>query len=322
MSYGQNGYLAISFQNSYGTKLTNSQHFIPIISESVGLNKEQIISESMRGTFDQGAAYEGLNSVDGDIEVEAHPANIGVLLKAVLGDPTTSNVVSFVKQHVYIPSTRDFDKYAAQRPMTIEKYLTDGGSAMQFYDCIGASIEFGVANGELLKAKMSVLGGQFTQVADQAFSFPAHKSWAWDTASVQVAGAAHATFLDATITVDNALGNKHTLGGKKTPQYTKRTGARLVNINGTLLYEDQDDFQNFLSQVEQTLKITFTGGTSIQSGYFDVLTFEFPNFKFTELKPVNPGPGQIEVSFTGQAIYNVNSGTSMKVTLVNTATGY
>ena len=70
--YGMLGHIGISKQNSFGTA-TNSYDYMPIISETLTTNIEQLVEEGMRTRFDEGPSHDGLQTVAGDIVFEPHP---------------------------------------------------------------------------------------------------------------------------------------------------------------------------------------------------------------------------------------------------------
>lgn len=320
--YGMKTHIGFSFQNSYGTALTNSTYWIPYLSEGFSIAKEPLVAENMNGVFDEGATYEGLNSVEATLEVEAHPVSLGALLKAAFGSPASVRSGD-IYAHTFKPRASDFDVYAANIPLTVSKYSDgDTGSSHRFYDMVASKISLSVANGELLKASVDLMGGKYKQVAAPSASYPTGKGFTWDVASVSVAGAANADIAELNIEVDEALENKYTLNAAKTPSRTVRSGRRTVSIGGTLVFDNQTEYQQFLSQSERNLTVTLKGPTEIQSGYTDLLNIIVPLFRYTEFAPVAGGAEKIEVGFSAKGVYSTTSATAMQVTLTNTQPAY
>ena len=81
--YGQDADIGICFQNSFGTALTNSIYWIPMLSEDIGAEKPELVSQTLRGIFEEGDHYQGANVVAGGISCEINPITIGALFKAV-----------------------------------------------------------------------------------------------------------------------------------------------------------------------------------------------------------------------------------------------
>jgi len=320
-AYGQQSAVALAFQDSGGAENVSSLHWIPFMSEGIGLAKDNLQSQDMRRLFDEGDEYEGPNSVDGDLEMEAQPIAIGAILRTIFGSPT-STAVDSAFQHVYELPNSDFDRYYAHTPVTYYKDLGDAGSAQLFYDLNVTQLQLSVANGELLKATASFVGGKQKQTAALTPSFPTGKRWTWDAGSVSVAGSAVDEVAELTFTVNDNLEAQHTLKAQKTPSRIKRTDFRTVEIGGTLRFETQDEYQKFLDQSERELDVTFMGNTEIASGHYDTLRIQAPLMRYRENRPAAGGVGPITVDFTAGGKYSTDSGTALRVTLVNTQSTY
>ena len=321
MPYGNMSNIGISFQNSGYASLTNSVYWAEILDEDISVDKPPLVSQGMRGIYDEGAHYEGANTIGGTINMEAHPITLGAFLKAAMGAPTTVTSAA-VYTHAFKPRTSEFDGRFAGHPMTIHKHLDDSGSATLFYDMVCNNIEIGVNNGELVMSKFGFVGGRYTQVAALTASYPTGKQWTWDQSSVQLGGAAISEIKQLTVVVDEAMEASGTLAGTKFPTRVKRTGFRTVTINGTMTFDDQTEYQQFLSQSERNLTAMFVGNTEIQSGYYNQLEIIVPLNRHTEYKPTVGGPGEIEVSFTSKGVYSTTSGTALQLNLRNTQAAY
>jgi len=320
MSYGQKSKVGISFQNSYGTPLQNSIFWIPMLSESINVDKPALIEQNLRGVFDEGAHHEGFNTSGGSLEMEAAPIPLGAILKTVLGNPVTVTSGSLFT-HTFEPRTSDFDNLTANVPVTIEKF-NDVGSADLFSDMNGNTLELSVVNGEFMKATVEFVGGQYTQQADSAESYPTTKPWTWDATSVSIGGVAKPEIMEMTVSLNEQLEAMGTLDSSKTPSRIKRTGFRTLEIGGTLKFDDTLEYDEFLSQTERELVIHFEGVTAVQSGFNESLTIKAPNLRHIEFKPGASGPGEIEVSFSSKGVYSVSSATALQVILANDQSGY
>jgi len=318
MGYGQKANLGIIFQNSFGTVGdTGSAHFIPLLSENLKLNIPPMYSENMRGVIDEGDTYEGPRTVDGEIATEAMPEPAAVLFKTVLEE--TAKVTSDdLQTRTFKPRVSDFDEVSANNPFTAYAYR-DTGSAQLFYDLNGSGLEIGIANGEFLKLKTTIVGGQYSEIANVAAAYPTGKRWTWDVASTTVGGSAVPELMDLTIVLDDgALEAIHVLNASKYPNRIKRTNWRTIAVNGTLKFDNQTEYQQFISQSERELIVHCEGNVEIQSGYYDSITIKLPLLRYEEAQPTVEGPGQIEMSFTARGKYSVDSGTALEITHVST----
>lgn len=323
--YGQDAKIGISFQNSYGTANVASLHWLEPISESVSLSKAQLTQKGMRGSFDKGQSQEGINTVGGDITIEAKANALGVLLSAVNASPVTSTTgvsSGTYFQHTFKPRQADHNLLCAERPFTFLKYLGDVGSAHQYYDLNGNNLELNIANGELLTAKMSIVGGSYARIASVAAAYSASNAIDWSVSSVSFAGVANTGIRSMTISQELALQAQNTIDIKKFPSRIKRTDSRMVNISGTLIFEDQGEYNQFLNQVDQQVVINLKGTSQVSSGFYEALTIDIPSMRYTEFPIAVGGPGQLEISFKATAQYNIGSATTIAYTLACGKAGF
>lgn len=320
--YGQKTIVGITFQNSFGTAgSVDSIHFLPFLTEDLKLNAPDMYSNNMRGIFDEGDSFAAPRTVDGTIATEPQPIPLGAMLKTVL-EETASVQSGGIYTRTFKPRTSDFDEVAANNPVTAYVYR-DTGSAFIYSDLNGATLELGIANGEFLNVNVGFVGGNFSQNAAVAASLPQGKRWTWDTTSVTFTDSVFGNAMDVTITLDDgALEAQHTLNASLYPSRIKRTGFRNIAISGTFKFDNQNEYQEFLSKSERELTLHFQGATEIQSGYFDSMTVQLPLMRYEEMAPAASGPGQIEVALTARGKYSVTSGTAMQITLVNTQAAY
>jgi hypothetical protein len=314
MGYGISGHLGICFQDSFGTANVGSFHYFPLISESLVEAIPPLESESIVGRYEAGNVYQGFKEVGGDVVITSHPILLGKLLYAwTFQDSSLLGTSEYT--HTQIPATTDFDTYAAVPPMTIEVYRA-AGSAHQYYDCLANQLTIAIAHGAIVQTTMSVIGGKFAKVVKTTPSYLSGSEYTWDQASISLAGVGFDQFSELTLTMNNRLIGKGTLDGTKTANRVKRDGFRMLEISGTLLFEDDTQFDNFRNATEQRLVVTIEG-QDVASGYPAKFEADIPSMRFNE-HPVNiGGPGLIEASFTAEARYNSGSGHMVKFTVVN-----
>ena len=324
MPYGQDAKLAIAFQNSRGTAASaSSLYLIPFLSESLTPNYPELLSENMEGRFDEGEAYAGPRQVAGTIVSEAQPITIGVMLKAILGNPTTVNSDD-IYTHTFKPRTGDFSPDEINNPMTAWKYLATNENFPVYQDLVAVRAEFSVANGEFLQAALDVLGGVVGTKADSDTNLgtAVGKKWTWDVTSFELGGAANTDLSALSVVIDEQSSPRWTLKTSKDPDRVKRDGRRQIRVNGTIKFEDQTEYDKFLAGSVQSFKATMTGPVEIQSGYYDVFQVIVPSFKYLAY-PVNfADPSELQVTFEGKAEYHTGSATSIAIVLVNTQASF
>ena len=318
MSYGQDARVGISFQGTYGTASVASLHWLEPISESVVLSKAQIMQKGLRGIYDKGLNQEGANTIAGDLTIEAKANALGVLLSSVNATPTTSTTGATsgtMFTHVFRPRQSDFSALSAERPFTYLKFMGDAGSAHQYFDLNADNLELSISNGELLTAKIGIVGGSYARIASVAATYSGSNAIDWSVSSVVFGGVALANLQSLSITQSNNLQAKHLVDTDKFPARIKRTDSRMIEISGTMIFDDQVEYNSFLAQSDQVLNIFLRGQAQVQSGFFESLLVEIPSVRYTELPLVVAGAGEVEVSFKGIAQYHTGSATAISYTL-------
>lgn len=321
MPYGQNTDLGIVFQTSLDNiGDVGSIHFLPILNESISRKIPELVSETMRGIFEEGDSYEGPKTNEGDIEIEAGCEAVGLLLSCVMEETANVNSDS-IYTRTFKPRSSDWDERSAQRPFTIYKYM-ETGSAELFSNMNGSALEMMVTNGEFFKMKLSAVGGGHSQTANTTASLPDETLFTWDTTSVSFGGTAEDDIENLTIKLEEAIEPKHTLNNSKDPSQIKHTGFRTLSVDGTIKFNNQDEYQQYLSQSERELILTFRGTTEIQSGYNEEITIKVPKMRYTDFPLVAGGPGETTVGFTAKGKYSVDSATLLEITHVSSQAAY
>ena len=321
MSYGNDGTISINFQNSYGTPVTTSNHFIPFIEESVTPEIEDLVSANMSGIFDEGPSYRGKETIGGDIVADINMDTMGTFCRAMFGPATVVTSGSLVT-HTFKPVVTDWDQYAANQPFTLLKDFAEGGSAHAYSNLVASKLEFSVGNGEFVKATLSCVGGRRTKTAAVAATYSTDSLWTWDAASASIAGVAVSDLKSLNLVIDDKLETQFVLNNTRYPSHIKRTASRSVEVSGVALFNTQSEFQAFENSLTRPLIVTFLSGLQVQSGFNESIKFDIPSFRYSSY-PINlSGPSQIEVSFSGKAKFNTGSDTSLTVTLVSTHTAF
>jgi hypothetical protein len=179
-----------------------------------------------------------------------------------------------------------------------------------------SAMELNVANGEFLTANFTFVGGSFAQIADVAATYPADKEFTWDGTSMSIGGTAIEDILQLNVKLEDSLEAKHTLNNSLVPSRIKRTGFRMLTVGGTLLFSNQDEYQEFLAQSERNLTVTFVNSAA------DSIEMIVPLMRYTDFKPASDGPGEVEVSFSGKGVWSQTSATIFQLTLTNDQVAY
>lgn len=324
MPYGHDAVIGIAMQNSFGTiAAVGSIHQIPVLNEEFGLDQEELISQNLNGRLDEGDSYSGKRQYGGQLEMEAQPKALGVLLTASVNDATAATSGS-VRTYTFIPRTGDWDRYSPNRPFSYYKYLAEAGSAQMFYDLCGAKFELQLSEGGFLIARMGGVGGKTSAVASQALTVDGGRRWPWNQASLSLNGSAVGVISDFSLVHDEGINPKWFLDGQREAGRLRREQKRTVRVSGTLLFESQAELDNYKAETLQPLVLTLQDtSTAIQSGYYHQIRISIPSFKWTKWPTPIRGATALEVNFEGRAVYNAGSGHSVQYVLQNShASGY
>jgi len=326
MSYGVDGFLAVSRQNSWGTA-TTSWHFMPFVSEGIVTNKELLMQESILDRYDEPAPVEGLETVEGDISMELNPIDCGPFLHAACGSVAVTTTLSGkVWTHEFTLTQDRFDGNAALTPYGFQIYR-GVEQAFQLTDGQINTLEINIAAGAVVKMNVGIISRTTSLMQAGTASYFNADAFTWDQASFSLTAAGSTAavvsdFEEITISLNNALSGIVLLDGTKRRGRIQRDGYREVRVSGTIDLPDLDEYDIFMAQTERKLLTTLTKPTAMSSGYYENIVIDIPSFRY-EAFPINVGgPGRITVGFTGRGIYNSGSACTMKITLVNTKSAY
>ena len=326
MSYGAQSKVGFARQASAGTAVTDptSFHGFGFVSEDIGLEIEELISENLTGQFEEGATYQGVNRINGTIEFEATPRNLGVALAMVVNHSPVTVSSNNIRSRTFLPNTVDFSSTLCKAPWTMYKQFTDATSGEHFYDMQFGQLEFTLAQGALLRARATCIGGTRTAtgigsadvrpvIADVGRLFP------WSVSSISYGGAAVGNFSEITVSLNENIDSLYTINGTLSPFKYTRTGFRQVTVNGTFFFTDRTFLNNFVSDTQARLLITCVNTrAAIESGYYNTFTIDVPQAKITAFKPGASGPGEVSVNITLRGVADPNSGYAIQFTQVST----
>lgn len=331
MSYGAQVKFGLARQASVNSWVTDagSFHGFAFLNEDVGMEKDEVISQNLTGRFEEGAVYPGVSRINGTIEFEVTPRNLGAALAAVVNHSPTSVTSGSVLTRTFLPNTVDFSSFLVKAPWTVYKQWTDAQSGELFYDCQFGQLEFTFAQGALTRGRITSNGG--TRLATgigSAAVMPAASDigrlFPWNVASISYGGAALSNLSEITVTLNENIDALYTMNGTLAPFKFTRTGFRQVTVNGTLYMTDRSMLNNFATDTQARLIITATNTrAAIQSGYYDSFTIDVPQAKVTAHKPGTSGPGEVAVNVTMRGVADPSSNYSIQYTTVSTySAGY
>lgn len=327
MPYGAQLKFGIARQAAVGSggavTAATSFHHIALLSHDIGLEKQEVVSQNLNGSFEQGATYDGTSNIAGTLEVEATPKALGALLTALVGLPTITSSAS-LRNLSYYPRTADYSSTLINEPHTIYAQLTDSTSAELYFDCQFGQVDFQFAQGQLLRTRASVMGGRRVQTGVASMGITLDNTdlsmgWLWDTASVTLGGTAISNFTDLTVSINDNIQPLYTINGSLLPYKYTRSGFREVTVSGTILFDSRSMYNDFIGGTQRQLKIdAFNTRSTIQSGYYPYFGIDVPQMKITQMKPSVGGPGEVSVNFTARGVTDPSSRYAVRFFLTNT----
>lgn len=335
MSYGAQLKFGIARQVSVGSGAAvgsatqaGSFHHIPLISENVGLTKDEVISGNLTGRFEEGAVYDGVSKIDGPIEFEVTPKALGAILALTLGNPTSASVVvsGSLRTFAFLPRSQDYSALFCNEPFTIYKQWSDANSGEWYYDCQMGQLDISFAQGALMRATAQVVGGSRVATGVGSIGIPLDTAdlslgFLWDATSISWGGNGVGNKSQITVSINEAIAPLYSLNGTLAPYKFTREGFRQVTVNGTMFFDTRSEYNDFISGTQRRLVLTSQARkTQIQSGYYAQLEIDIPQLKITQFKPGTQGPGEVSVQFTGRGVVDPSSAYAIKATLTNTYT--
>lgn len=355
MSSGSGAQIALLRTNSlysdYATSVT-SWAWTNFVSESIEHNLEELEEGSITGYKDAPPSHQGIDFGQGDVDMEPNPIAIGKWMQACFGQSSGSVLTEAgstgansntniagkpVIQHMFIPiqSASNEKNFLPSYDVAVYK---DVGSAFIFQGAQIHEMEIGVTAGQLATARFSLMSRKVTRKARNATAISSLVSsggrpWVWDMASVQIglsanSLAANTNFEGITINMSTPLEGVVLLDGNKNYAEFQVNEFRRVNVNGTISFRNQEEYDAFVAYENRYLRLTLTNQNSSQqlgnpdSAYYFQLRFDIPMFKFLSWSTPVGGPNRLQTQFTGRAEFDTSSLYQIEARLINTHSVY
>ena len=321
--YGARGHLGIFYQQSGGTLQTASGYFIPLNTEGIVHEIEPLMEgDFTRYGFSEPPTAQGQQIVQGPVEFEPYPEAFGAIAAAFFGVASTTFAGSATDTIFALRDTGDWDDSFALPPRTMEIYR-GVGSAFRFQDGQINRLILSQEPGGYLKGSIEVLGRGMVLDTALTPTWETWRPWRWDTLSVAFGGAGFADLEGFELNLLQNVEGIPTLGSSFCFGHTKRTGLQEARLNGTLSFNNPDEYAKFAAGSEQAVSIFYPNPLNeVTSGYFSELTIDIPHFRYDSHPVQMGGAGRIQVSFTGRAVIDTTSLYTVQLTLRNGIDGY
>lgn len=315
--YGFEGHIGIANEASWGTAV-GATDYMEAMSESLQETIERFPTRNIISRFSEPDDMGGLKQVAGDLVIAANPISVGWLLKGATGVQSNSAVLSgFLHTHEFTFGTSDTGANNPLDPFTLEVYR-GVTSAQQITGVQMGRLQLALSPNAPLMATASIIGKAVTDIAKTTASFPGSPvdPFAFDTASLQLAGAASAFVEGFTLELDHGLQGVPSLNNSRTIAKVRRQNVAIARVSGTLAFENNIDLNRFRDETEIALKVNMTRANSFS------MLIDIPRMIYSTFPLSMQGRDRLLVGFNGMARYHTGSAQSFKVTLTNTQSGY
>ncbi len=324
MPFGALAHIGIGKETAWGTAVSATD-YIKFASEGITEEIEQVLAESIDGTVDEGASFEGTHTITGDLTFDVYPNIVGHLLRAAFGAPVTTQPDAVgnptVYQHVFTPVQSNFSNVCALPPYTFEVHR-DLAQAFQYAGSVVNDLTFSFGtDSKIMQGTAAIIAKKLALITKTTPSFETTQPFLWNQAKITIAGADNKDVQTLEFGVNNNLEGRATLDETREISSVLRNGRRAFPISFTFDLKDLTEFNRFRSQTEVAAKIELTGAL-ISGTYNHKITIDIPKLRYTAF-PINVGGAEvITAQVEGAAKYDPVTASSMKITLINTRATY
>lgn len=360
MASGTGGQIAYTRAGSLHHEITSvnsialdNWRWTNFVSENLEHMLNELEEGAITGNKDTPPSHKGLDTGQGDINLEPNPDAFGGYLRAVFGQSSgtilcdvgsiNANASKYgagksVYQHTFLPIQTNVEENSFLPAYHFLVYR-DVGSAWLFQGSIVPEIEISLQAGQLAKAKANIMARSVTRVArtNSIEYLPPSKGqpWVWDAASIQVGAgpgfsslAANADYESFNLTMSVPMEGVVKLDGTKKYSEFQMNEYRRVKISGSISFKNHAEYDAFIAYESRGLRITMTNVQSSMvignpnSAFYPTLTIEIPNMKYLKWNPTIGGPNRLIAPFEAKAERDVNSLYMISMRLVNVTSNY
>jgi len=292
--FAQNSFLRIGEEATWGTAQTTTTEDVKLISGTIQVTQERErrthLSVPASGVLS--GTFEGFRQAGGTIEIPAFYDGIGMLIKAALGD-LSSTGASDPYTHTYTPA-------ADQPSLTIDfQRGTNLANSMERFTGMKVStMTISAEAGSEMTCSFDLIGKDgATRTTNIVPSFPAYDQvYHYEAGSLTLGGSLSVASLDIRsfeLSMDNKLDRRNLLGSKLTGEPVA-TDVREVTMSITCDVTDNSLYNDSLDGNAGDVSITFTRAADSNHHFkisLDDATIEDYNDNITAF-------GRVERTFT------------------------
>lgn len=263
---------------------------------NIGLSKDAVESEEIRGDRQITCFRHGNKSVGGDVEGELVYGEYDTLIEAALCGTWNTDVLK-------AGTTR--------RSFTVERTFQDITQYVRYTGCEVNTMSISIAPNSMVGVSFGFIGKD-QSIAQTAIALSTYSTLTdtcqFDsfTATINEGGSPIALVTEMEVTLENGIEPQFVVGSST----TLRPSIGRCNVTGsiTVYLEDQAMLTKFQNETESSLDVTLTDpdGNTFQ--------IEIPKLKYNSGQPDVSGEGSVTVSMDFQAIYDSVDASNIVIT--------
>jgi len=310
---GMLGHIGIGAETAWATAVAATD-YIEAMSESLTTTIERFETRNIIGGIQEADDAAGVRRHSGDLVFAAHPENVGHFLLGVLGVNSVTSLGNDLFRNDFTQATTLQGSLHPLPAYTIEVFRPGGtevASAFQYAGVQLNTLQIAVAPNQDVRITAGLIAKSQTFIAKTTPTFPNSplQPFAFDTASVSIAGAAVTRVEAFTLNYNNNLEGVPTLNNDTEVAKIRRNGPAVTEVSGTLEFEDHTDFLRFTSQSEHAISVNVTRASSF------AMLVEVPRAVLTAYPVTIPGRERLTVDFTMKGRLQSSSSTAILVSL-------
>lgn len=315
---GHLGHLGIAKETNWGTAVAATD-YVELLSENISTGIDRFPTRNIFGGFHEPDDSAGMHRTAGSIAHAGHPVSLGHLLKAAFNNISQTVILSgYLFQLHFTGCKSEFADGVPRQPYTMEVNRNISSGSHRYAGALLNRLTLALAPNQDLRATAEWLAKTRSVIDATVPTFPASSTepFTFDTASVQIAGAANTRLEAFQMVVDNQLEGIAALNASAAIARVRAQGPQIIRVSGTLDFADNAEELDFINQTERAMVVTLTRAQSF------AMHIEIPRMVYTAFPMGMGGRGRQTIGFDGVARYLASSLAAVRVMLTTTKSNY
>lgn len=315
--YGLLGHIGIAKETTWGTAVAAVDYF-ESMSEGLTAVPDRFETRNIVAGMFEPDDEAGVQRLAGDVAFAGHPVPLGHFLNGVLGNNSSSVVLSgFLFQNKFNVRTDDINSLHPLPAYTFEIFR-DIGSAQQYDGAQVTALTLAIQPNQDLRCTASIIAKGTRNIANTTASFPGSPVgfFQFDTCSVSMNGVGVSIVEALSVSIDNQVEGIPALNASTEIARIKRTGPPMIRVTGTVALEEILDYQRLINQTEFPFLVHLTKANSFS------LLIDVPRLVYTGFPLGMAGRERQTVAFNATGRYHTGSNQAIEITLTTTKSDY